>query len=214
MPGETSQQPFAEDQLRNPADQELVSQVLGEQAAEEMEELTGKTETVKIDDAAPDKLELTGDEAITIEGKETNNLTPEMRRLQYIEWATDMKLDQSWVDNYFIFLPNGDVETVDGQFDLASKTVTSFPSSLRKINGDFVMSTSRWDISLNFLKEIEINGMVSIDMTMMDDFPRDVQCKRISVIFSKDYPEEQIEIKIKNLQKKGYTRISIIKNFL
>jgi len=128
MPNET-QQPLSEQPPRSPADQELVSQVLGEEAAADMSELVGEqtSETT----ASTNTLGLTDDEQSMVNESQKS---PEQRRKEYIEWAHNFNCNDVWIDAHLKFNSDGAVETITN-LSLVNCDLTTLPSSLVRING-------------------------------------------------------------------------------
>jgi len=203
------QQPFAENQPRSTNDKKLVAKVLGEQTAEEMEELAGKPPSIETTPEPAAELTMSKTEAAATKAIEQRVVTPEQRRLEYIQWADSINRKEEWVDVNFIFLPNGNVEAVEN-FSLGDTIVNTFPPSLKKVTGLFEISFTNWKIPLDFLKNIEIEEL-SIDFSMVQDFPMGVICDEIYINHHDNLPVEQIDIAISSLEDKGYTNICAIK---
>jgi len=110
MPDET-RQPFEweEEQSRKPDDPELVGEVLGPRARAEMEEMVDGVEDQEPSLPDTDLTVLSSEQKEVVEA-ETDLVA--VRKDQYIEWADKFGMDENWVDETFIFNPDGTVISV------------------------------------------------------------------------------------------------------
>jgi len=169
MPNET-QQPLREQSTRSGADQELVANVLGKEAAAEMGELVDEQ-------AATDQVADTGTLEISKDEQDATNkieriVRPKIRRHQLIEWAesyisSDSVLGkeytpEAWIDKIFTINPDGTVDA-PGTIDLTLDVVDYLPEGLNKIHGNFHLSGTQLT-SLKNLPKI-ING--DLDITFL-----------------------------------------------
>jgi len=130
MPNETTQ-PFSDQQPpRRKDDTELVGQVLGGQAADEMEQLIGKGAK-----SAPPATELglSAEEGGII--TEAEKILAEVRREEYYVWAEELGKNAKWVDETFTFEHDGTV-IVDGDLNLSSFiSISQMPPNLKAVMG-------------------------------------------------------------------------------
>jgi len=132
MPNET-QQPLGEQPNRRKDDSELVGQVLGEQAAEEMEELTEKKDANTTNSVTTPKLGMSAGETNAAQAAE-QIVTPEHRRQQYYQWAEEISKNTDWIDETFIFESDGRVR-VEGDLNLYNTGISELPPGLYKVEG-------------------------------------------------------------------------------
>jgi len=213
MSNETSQQPFAEDQPRNTDDKELVGQVLGEETAEEMAELTGgPTQDIKTNTTATD-IELSQSEQVATEAAE-QVVTPEKRKQEYYNWVEEIDLGKGWIDHNFKFNDDGTVEYIFAFEHFMWREVKSFPESLKKFKGDVVLKGCDWgEDSFKNLVGREIEGDLVIDSHDMEKIPPNILCKKIKVVgpTEKDSRKRELYIsEIRNgLAKLGYNNVEL-----
>jgi len=174
MSRDTSQQPFAEDQPRSTDDKKLVSQVLGEQAAAEMAELTGEA-----DNNIPAKateLALTGAESSATRLAE-EAITHKKRKQEYYDWAESIGGGKGWVDTSFKFNEDGTVECLHGiKF---TKLVERIPPSLKVIHGCLDTADVSWATSLSVLKNVKIMNELKIRKDDARGLPPGIDCEKI-----------------------------------
>jgi len=182
MSQETTQQPFSGDQPRSTNDKELVGQVLGGQAAEEMEELTGDA-PIKNDPS--NSLSMSAEEQVkTNESMKEKVYNAETRREQYIAIAENIGRTETWIDNVFEFNNDGSVEIIGrpefarlGLTDflpgiiewtdlaLLENKITSLKNIPRIVEGDAFLSDNK-------IKSIDVNEPVIIGRNLnLDDNP-------------------------------------------
>jgi len=212
MPNETSQQPFDQTQ-RNTNDTELVGQVLGSEAAREMEELTGKEDANTTRSAPASDLEISDTEHSATQ-KAEQTTTIEQRKQEYIEWADEYNLDADWIDESFKFNSNGTVEYRNA-FWIGKHPVDRFPESLTVFQDNLSMNGCEWSkTQLEQLKKIKIKGIFSIWVEDVDDIPDKIDCERLCVVLSPEHPlKNVIEQKkykqelIDRLSQRGYDNV-------
>jgi len=163
MPNETTQ-PFDQTK-RDPRDEHLVERVLGADAAEDMKALTKGQ-------AAPDRkrvtLVLTENEQVAAREKE-QEVSPEQRRQQYIEWAKSFDKDEEWVDDNFIFISDGTVETKDN-LTIFRKNIEYFPPALKRIRGSLDMTQSKIE-DFNSLNGVKIDKDLRLKYVDIEEIP-------------------------------------------
>jgi len=157
MPNETTTQPLREQPPRSTDDTRLVAEVLGSDAAEEMDELVGDHST-DINQTESQGLELT--EAETVATKEVEQrVSPEERKQQYFEWAGKINKDDNWVEKTFTFGIDGSVSTKH-KLDLSYEKISELPPGLTYANGGLDLSFNNFT-SLKRLPE-KVNGNLDL----------------------------------------------------
>jgi len=192
MTNETPQ-PLGEQPTRSVKDTELVGQVLGEEAAADMEELTGKQNAA---DQATDTntLEVNFDDQLTVD-KSENTVTPEQRKKEYIEWTKETVKNATWVKEVFTFNPDGTVD-VNGHLDIWWVDVYRLPPGLNQINGDLKIAYSKIT-DLSGLPKI-INGSLDIRGLSTSTIPLGLK------ISGKVYISHDNKMLIKDAKSKSY----------
>jgi len=138
MPNESAQ-PFADQTKRDPRDEQLVGEILGEKVAEEMQELVDGSEQPS--EKAPE-LRLSENEQVAAEENE-QEVTPKQRRQEYIEWVEEhLNKDVDWVDKTFIFETDGRVR-VEGDLRLNNIGISELPPGLYSVDGMLNLANNR-----------------------------------------------------------------------
>jgi len=212
MPNETSQQPFTPDQPRSTDDKELVGEVLGERAAEEMEELAGEN----LDSKSPDPpagLDVSITESDEIKEME-QVVSPEQRRQEYIEWASFNGLNEEWIERHFLFKSNGTVEFLNSMRGMLFNDTNGFPESLKVFRGHLDTSGLPWTKeAMNSLCGKTILGDLIVSSDSIENIPPDVHCERIQIVAPFELSKHELESKtlehevISKLKKIGYENI-------
>jgi len=137
MTNET-QQPLREQPPRSTDDSKLVAEILGGEAAADMDELVG--DQAEEPAVVANEIELsTKEQAATSEAEKT---MAEKRCDEYIVWATGINMDRDWVDETFTFLPDGSV-IAEGDIYIANHQVECFPPNLCEVGGNLDASNNR-----------------------------------------------------------------------
>jgi len=183
MPNETSQ-PLGEQPTRSDKDTELVGQVLGSEAARDMEELTGKDDTDTSSSTTASDLEISDAEFGATQQAE-RDVTPEQRKQEYIKWAEDIGSNKQWVNNYFHFNDDSTVEYLFRFTHNIYPKIKGFPESLKKFRRSVYLKGCGWDKnSFNSLKGKTIEGDLVIDVRDTKKIPSEINCKSILILMS------------------------------
>ncbi len=178
---------------RDPRDEHLVGEVLGTEAAEDMQQLAGSRQA----DRRVSDIELTKGEQETTTRIEKEAATAEERRRQYYEWAEKYDLSEEWVDERFNFLDDGSVET-NAWISFHSKAVTSLPPGLKRVRGNLIFTMSGIRV-LSSLEGIKIDGDLELlQLLNIDTIPSNIDIG--GVIWVNDYQKELIA----DIKNKGY----------
>jgi len=212
MSNETSQQPFTENKPRNTDDKELVGQVLGEQAAAEMEELTGKNYANTNGSASVPELGMTAEESDTTKKAEQTKF-PEQRKEEYINWAEDQGISTRWVLKAFRFNDDGTVECKVG-FTYVNNKVDFFPDSLVAVHGNLNLDGCSWnETSYNKLKHIKITNELVIRVHDVEKIPSGIECESLTIISTHKPTEDTENVYEKSLRKRlknmGYLNVNM-----
>jgi len=139
MPNETTS-PFQPNRTRKTNDTELVAGVLGTDAAADMEALVGGQAEPLETEPQPQGLELTEDEqAATTKAEKTK---AELRYDEYVIWANEFGMDQEWVEETFIFEPDGRVR-VEGDLILTAMGISELPPDLCEVKGNLKLNSNK-----------------------------------------------------------------------
>jgi len=163
MKNETSQ-PFNPNEPRKTDDTKLVAEVLGTKEAAEMVELVGQVEPPETESVSLTAgLDLSVAEGGAVAGAE--KIKKEKRYLEYTEWAETFGKDEDWIDDNFVFNPDGSVET-KGNLNLEFWDVEKFPKGFKKINGDCNLN------GCNFLNLIGFPEEITGDLILSSNYLR------------------------------------------
>jgi len=133
-----TKQPFTGDKQRNPADQELVAEVLGTTEAAEMEELLGQDKPSETESTPlATEVDLSENEQRTV--GEAEKTEAEKCRQEYYVWAGKIGKDDDWVDNTFTFNTDGTV-IAESSVDLRNLKIDTLPPRLVEVAGDFYLN--------------------------------------------------------------------------
>jgi len=159
MQKETTQ-PLGEQPTRSTDDTKLVADVLGEEAAADMNELVG--DRAKEPSVVPNEVGLsTGEKAATAEAEKTK---VELRRDEYVIWATGISKDTDWVDETFTFESDGRVR-VEGSLDLYDSGITELPGGLYEVTGNLILDDNNIT-SLESMPEI-VGGDLMLELNQI-----------------------------------------------
>jgi len=207
MPHETTQQPFTGDKPRSTDDKKLVGQVLGDEAADEMDELVGETKKYSPPETTPNGLELSESEQGTVNEIE-KIYTPDERKQQYLEWASENGIGEDFIKMNFDFQDNGDVHTRHN-LDFYNIHLKRLPPGLTLVKGNLYMTSPETVPDLNPLKDTRIQEALYINSCDIDKVPRGIKCGRIKISYDgAEETDSECRKKGEELRKLGYTKIN------
>jgi len=204
MPNET-QQPLREQPPRSTDDTRLVAEVLGGEAAADMEELVGGQ--AKELPVTPNELEASIEEKVAT--TEAENDFAEKRREEYLIWAEDDLIEDETAEEFlddhgFIFNSDGTVDMDKNFVGIGYLGISELPPSLNKIDGSFILSNTNINDLSNLPKIIKDDLWIN-DITATS-IPKGVKIN--GKIHIKPNQKELIQ----DLKQKGYSNVNILKS--
>ena len=129
-------QTLKEQPPRSSVDSELVGGVLGDQAAEEMAELTDPKQ--KPNDGQNDEITMSGAEAETTKTAEAVG-NPEKTKRDVIRWAVDISMTGEWIDKNLSYNTDGTVDII-GNLSVWDTQANYLPPGLYRAHSDLIIA--------------------------------------------------------------------------
>jgi len=177
MTNET-QQPFTGDQPRKTDDTKLVAKVLGTTEAAEMAELVGGQTKPVEQEQKVDELTITESEQDAATEVE-QEMAPNQRRQQYIDWAYEFGGNENWIDETFIFESDGRVR-VEGDLDLSGNNISELPPCLYKVEGKLYLNKNQISKIENIPSSVTELHLGDNQITKIENIPNTVTVLSLS----------------------------------
>jgi len=187
--------PFETPKKRSKDDAKLVGELLGEEEEAEMRRALGETDGIEEREVG-----LTDEQKAKIKALE-EELSPEDRREEIINWADSIGKDEAWVDETFTFDDDGSVE-VEGDLDLSWLESAEGIPLLKSVGGylDLNGLTSAEGLTLpeSVVGYLNLNGLTSAEgLTLPESVTGAVYLRTLSPTdkqsLRKKYPDLTIE---------------------
>jgi len=200
MSKEITQQPFTGDQPRSSDDTQLVDQVLGREAAAEMEELLEQDKPPETEPTPlATEIGLSEDELGAV--GEAEKSEAEKCRQEYYVWAKKIGKDNDWVDNVFTFNSDGTV-IAEGDVNLRSLKIDTMLPKLISIAGYLDLTNSQ----ITSLKGLPntIGGDLKLSEIPATSIPEGLHITGVIYVYS-----NQTKL-IRDCKAKGYKNIVLL----